>query len=142
MTIGFMAIFSMMVMERLSLNAGWKLLPVALVLGAASVGYWAVYDDLRPYAFVQFFPMLAIPFMLWRYPPRYSHVALLGWVIFWYFAAKLLEHFDRQVLALLSGWVSGHSLKHMAAAGATYAYVLYMLRRRPVDLPVDNIKSR
>jgi hypothetical protein len=129
MTIGFMSIFSMMIMERISLEAGWKMLPLLLAAGIASVIYWAATDDLRPYVFVQFFPMLAIPFMLWRYPPRYSHVQLLGWVIFWYVVAKLLEHFDDEVLRLAGGVVSGHSLKHMAAAAATFAYVLYMQRR-------------
>lgn len=133
MTIGFMAIFCMMVMERITLDAGWKLLPWALLFGAASVGYWVATDDLRPYAFVQFFPLLAIPFMLWRYAPRYTQVRLLGWTVFWYVAAKGLEHFDGEVLALLGDWISGHSLKHMAAAGATYAFVRYLMLRRPAD---------
>lgn len=135
MTIGFMAIFAMMLMERASLAFGARMLMAMLAFGVASVAYWAWVDDLRPYVFVQFFPMLAIPLMLWRYPPRYDGVKYIGWVFFWYVAAKLLEHFDGEVLAMLNGWVSGHSLKHVAAAGATLAFVFYLVRRKPVDNP-------
>lgn len=133
MTLGFMAIFAMMLMERVSLRLGWRMLGVMLAFGVASVAYWGMVDDLRPYVFVQFFPMLAIPLLLWRYPPRYDGVRYIGWVFFWYVAAKLLEHFDGQVLALLNGAVSGHSLKHVAAALATLSFVFYLTRRRPVD---------
>lgn len=135
MTLGFMAIFAMMLMERVSVALGWKLLGVLLAFGVASVAYWAWVDDLRPYVFVQFFPMLAIPLLLWRYPPRYTGVRYIGWVFFWYVAAKGLEHFDGEVLRLLNGWVSRHSLKHVAAAGAMLAFVFYLNRRTPVDNP-------
>ena len=135
MTIGFMAFFSLMIMERLSLGLGWRLLPVLLAFGLFSVWYWNMteqtgHGDLRPYVFVQFFPMLAIPLMLWRYKPRYSGVNYLGWAVFWYVTAKLLEHFDQAIFSILSGIVSGHCLKHLAAAGATWCIVLYFMRRK------------
>lgn len=135
MTIGFMAIFALMIMERISVKAGWRLLPVLLIVGITSVWYWHVTEtagrgDLRPYAFVQFFPMLAIPVMLFRLPPRYTGVHYLGWVIAWYIAAKLLEHFDIAVFHLLAGSVSGHTLKHLAAALATLAFMRYLAKRR------------
>lgn len=133
MTIGFMAIFAMIVMERLSVRFGWRVLWASLPLGLGSVAYWVLTDDLRPYVFVQFFPMLAIPLMIWRYPPRYGKVGYIGWMFFWYGLAKVAEHHDGEVLAWLHGAVSGHSLKHLFAAGATWAFVLYCLRRRPVD---------
>lgn len=133
MTLGFMAIFAMMLMERISVGFGWRIMTGLMLFGMASVVYWAWVDDLRPYVFVQFFPMLAIPLLLWRYPPRYDSVRYIGWVFFWYTAAKLLEHFDAEVLVLLGGTVSGHSLKHVAAAGACMAFVFYLTRRRPVD---------
>jgi hypothetical protein len=131
MTVAFMAIFSMMVMERISVQAGWAVFPVALTLGVSSVIYWALTDDLRLYAFVQFFPMVAIPLMLWRYPPRYDHVHLLMWMIFWYVQAKLLEHFDGVIYELTLGAGGGHALKHLAAAGAAWCFVRYMCQRTP-----------
>ena len=41
-------------------------------------------------------------------------------VIGWYALAKLLELGDHQVFATTHGWVSGHSLKHVAAAMAAW----------------------
>lgn len=139
MTVAFMAVFAMMLMERISVPFGRRALWVLLPLGLGSVAWWAWVDDLRPYAFVQFFPILAIPLLLWRYPPRYGSVKYVGWMFFWYIAAKGLEHFDGEVLALLGGGVSGHSLKHVAAAGATLAFVFYLIRRKPVDNRSDSV---
>ena len=42
-----------------------------------------------------------------------------------YVAAKLLEHFDGQIFATLSV-ISGHSLKHVAAAIGVYFYWRYL----------------
>ena len=83
---------------------------------------------------VQFFPMLAVPLMLWLFPPRYTGVKYLGGVLAWYIGAKLLEHFDAQVFALTSYTVSGHSLKHICAAVACYQLVCYVQQRRRVSL--------
>ena len=41
-------------------------------------------------------------------------------VIAWYVLAKLLELGDHHILALTDGLVSGHTLKHMAAAMAAW----------------------
>jgi hypothetical protein len=135
MTIGFMAIFAMMIAERIDLDRGLKALPVLLAIGVASVVYWhftesAGRGDLRPYALVQFFPMLAVPLMIWLFPPRYTGVKYLGGVLAWYVAAKLLEHFDGVVFALTGHIVSGHSLKHLCAAVACYELVRYIENRR------------
>ena len=37
------------------------------------------------------------------------------WLSFFYLLAKVLEHFDDQIYSML-GFISGHSLKHIAAA--------------------------
>ncbi len=137
MTIGFMAIFAMMIAERIDLDRGLRALPVLLAMGIASVVYWhftesAGRGDLRPYALVQFFPMLAVPLMLWFFPPRYTGVKHLGGILGWYIGAKLLEHFDGQVFALTGHAFSGHSLKHLFAAMACYELVRYIENRRPV----------
>lgn len=135
MTIAFMSIFALMVLERVNVKAGQYLFPLLLVVGASSVFYWHHTEtlgvgDLRPYVWVQFFPTLAIPFMLWQLPPRYTQTRQLWWMIGWYILAKVLEHFDKGVFVLLSGMVSGHSLKHFAAAMGTYHLVRYVQKRR------------
>jgi|TARA_B100000315_G_scaffold260913_1_gene327243 hypothetical protein len=142
MTIAFMSIFALMILERVNVRAGQYLFPLLLVVGVLSVFYWQHTEtlgrgDLRPYVWVQFFPTVAIPFMLWQLPPRYTETRQLWWMIGWYILAKLLENFDEGVFELLSGAVSGHSLKHLAAAMGTYHLVRYVQTRRQVV--ADNV---
>lgn len=137
MTIAFMALFSAVVADRIDSDAGIRvLLPVLIALGVASLLYWDWSEaqgagDLRWYGLVQFYPMIALPVICWMFPKaHYTGGGYLLWVIVWYGIAKLLEHFDGTVLTLLGGAVSGHSLKHLAAAVATY-YVLRMVTSTP-----------
>ena len=52
-------------------------------------------------------------------PQRAGALALnLFAVIAWYGAAKLVEAADHAVFAATGQWVSGHTLKHLNAAGA------------------------
>lgn len=137
MTIAFMALFSAIVADRIDRTVGIKwLLPTLIVLGVASLLYWDWTEsqgrgDLRFYGLVQFYPMIALPVIYWLFPKaHYTGGGYLIWVIFWYAAAKVLEHFDAEILALLGGAASGHSLKHIAAALATFA-VLRMVATSP-----------
>lgn len=139
MAIAFMAITSATVADRIDAKAGngWLLL-LLLAGGAASLIYWHWTEslgrgDLRLYALVQFYPMLALPVVIALFPRhRYTVGRYLVWVIAWYALSKVLEHFDGEVFELLGHTVSGHTLKHLAAAVATLA-VLQMLRsgKRP-----------
>ena len=136
MTIAFMSFFSLAVMERFNEKAGLFLLPVFLVVGAGSVFYWDYTEslgngDLRAYALVQFMPMLLLPLMFWMLPARYSGMKYLGYVLFWYLLAKILEYYDAVIFHLTGELVSGHTLKHVAAALAVYMMVVYVTKRRP-----------
>lgn len=129
MTIAFMGLFTLVLADRVDSRWRYALLPL-LIAGIASVWYWDWTEDfgagdLRPYALVQFLPMLLIPLILILYPaPRRDYGVFIG-LLFFYVLAKLLEHFDRQVFELTSQLVSGHSLKHLSAALATaFLYVL------------------
>lgn len=137
MTIAFMSLFTFIIAERISLSAGRRLFLPLLAVGVGSVVYWHLGElhgggDLRFYALVQFFPLLAIPLMLVLFPPRYTRTADLFGVVGWYVLAKIFELFDAQIFAL-GEFVSGHTLKHLASALAAY-WILRMLRtRRPVQ---------
>ena len=67
MTVAFMALFSAFIVDRVHRRIGLAvMLPLLLAVGVGSVVYWDWTEslnrgDLRPYAFVQFYPMLAIP---------------------------------------------------------------------------------
>ncbi|MFT4025843.1 MAG: ceramidase domain-containing protein [Novosphingobium sp.] len=135
MTLAFMALVAALVADRI--DAAWGvriLLPVLLLAGIASVWYWAVteaagHGDLRFYALVQFFPMLAVPLICWLFPAaRVLTWRDIAWLFGFYILAKLLEEFDTQVFEMLGGVISGHSLKHVAAAGAP-AVVVYRIMR-------------
>lgn len=131
MTIGFAAIFSTIIIERINLKVGMLFLPLLLILGIFSIVYWNYTEslgrgDLRLYALVQFFPILAIPLIIALFPAKYSGTYYLGEMVFWYIIAKLLEYFDGQIFELSSFVISGHSLKHLASAVATYGLVKYI----------------
>ena len=120
MTIAFMAFFSSVVSELISERTGRTLLPVLVVVGVASVTYWAWTEstgrgDLRAYGLVQFLPILLIPLLLLLYPTRPGYTRAVLAMGACYLLAKLFEHFDKEIFGSLQ-FVSGHSLKHVAAA--------------------------
>jgi hypothetical protein len=61
---------------------------------------------------------------LFKNPENNKGLFLLVWVIVWYLAAKLLETLDRSIYTF-TNVISGHSLKHIAAAIATWYIVKF-----------------
>ncbi len=61
---------------------------------------------------------------------RYTDGRYLAWVIGWYGAAKVLEYFDVGVFDLLGNTISGHSLKHLLSAVATYMILRMLVRSK------------
>lgn len=144
MSVAFMAISAAVVADRINARAGngW-LLAILLVLGLASLFYWDWTEslgrgDLRFYGLVQFYPMLALPVIIWAFPDHHYTIGrFLGWTIAWYGLSKVFEFFDRGIYELTGHLVSGHSLKHLAAAVAAYM-VLQMLiaaKAQPAQAP-------
>lgn len=136
MTLPFMALFALVIGERASPKLGRRLLVPLVLVGAASVLVWHLTEragagDLRPYAVVQFLPMVAVPLMLVLRPPRYSSSWRLWLVVALYAVAKLLEVGDVAVFAA-TGVVSGHTLKHLMAAVATWQLLVMLRMRRPL----------
>lgn len=119
MTIGFMAFFSLLVGESLSLSWGRRLFWPLLLAGFISVLYWHLRDDLRPYALVQFLPMILTPYILLFFPSPYKAKTWLWALAGFYLLAKFLEMSDHFWFDL-TGFISGHSLKHLAAAVAPF----------------------
>lgn len=127
MSIAFMAFFSAVVADRIHANAGNSWLLVVLVAaGLSSLIYWDYTEqlgrgDLRLYGLVQFYPMLALPVILWFCPKhRYLSGPGIALVLLWYGLSKLLEHFDAEIFEIFGHAVSGHTLKHLAAAMSTF----------------------
>jgi hypothetical protein len=133
MTLGFMGLLTALLAERVGVSVGRWLFAPLVVLGAASVGYWHWSEvqnagDLRPYLTVQFGSLLLILLLLVLYPARSSGTGYLVAGLSLYAAAKGLELADRSVFEF-GQIVSGHTLKHLAAAGGV-ACLAVMLRTR------------
>lgn len=135
MALGFMALLSALLIERLNPRIGLTLLPILLTLGCASVIYWywttrQGAGDLRPYLLVQAGSLLLIPLILVLFPPVYDRGKDYLIALSLYALAILTEHLDA-VIFEVTGWVSGHNLKHLIAALAAYWLLRMLLRRRP-----------
>ncbi|HYD19087.1 MAG TPA: ceramidase domain-containing protein [Patescibacteria group bacterium] len=132
MTIAFMSLFSIVIRERVNERWGNRLFPLFIAAGLFSVWYWDHTEalgqgDLRPYALVQFFPIVAILLMISLFPARNPKATrYLFLTLGWYIVAKLLEHFDPQVFAMTGGTISGHTIKHVAAAVGVACMIPYM----------------
>jgi hypothetical protein len=133
MTLGFMGLLTSVLAERVSFPVGRRLFAPLLAVGCASVGYWYWSEvqgagDLRPYLLVQFGSLLVVVLVLVLYPARYPGGGYLVAGLAAYAAAKGLEIADAPIFAL-GEILSGHTLKHFAAAGGV-ACLIGMLRAR------------
>lgn len=128
MTLVFMSLLSATVAAFINRHLGIIVFWPTMVLGIASVLWWHYGDlrghgDLRLYGFVQFYPAVFIPLIVFLFQDR-SRIAtfrLLLWAIAWYAIAKLCEYADSTIYRLLG--ISGHTLKHVAAAISTWFLV-------------------
>jgi hypothetical protein len=125
--------FVIVVSDFASARLGRALLAPAVILGSYSVLHWRWTEllgrgDLRLYAFVQFYPVIAVPFIAALFRSRYDSRGALLSTCALYGAAKLCELYDYPIRDLLGFW-SGHTLKHFVAAAASYL-PLHALRRR------------
>jgi hypothetical protein len=136
MTMAFMGLFAALLSEHLGKDFEYRLLIPAVVVGIASVVWWKVTDDLRVYIWVQLTPMLAIPYVIAVFPGRYTHRHYLLYGVGLYALAKVAEYNDREFYVLVSGAMSGHSLKHLVAAAATYCVYLMLRWRGQSRTPV------
>lgn len=135
----FMSWLAVHLGERISPRLGAFGLPVLLAVGAASVLYWGLTEaagvgDLRPYAFVHFYPVLLIVLLVTLFPARYPHSGDIFVVLGLYVLALVAEGLDGVVFGA-RGWISGHTLKHLLAAAAAFS-MLRMLNRR--QIPSDS----
>jgi predicted membrane channel-forming protein YqfA (hemolysin III family) len=122
MTIAFMSLIAAQIVDRISVRTGLVLLVPMLLVGAASVVYWIATEragagNVMPYGVLQGYSMVILVVIAVLHPSRYTRGEDLYWVFGWYAIAKVFEVLDREILAL-GNVVSGHSLKHLAAAMA------------------------
>ncbi|MGC2079055.1 MAG: ceramidase domain-containing protein, partial [Xanthobacteraceae bacterium] len=110
MAIGFMAILAITIDERVDRRAGAILLWPLIAIGVFSLLLWRWTGDLRLYAWVQFFPCVALPLIFLLFPPKFSGTIYWLFAAMLYALAKLLEFYDSAIYS--AGTIlSGHTLK-------------------------------
>jgi hypothetical protein len=135
MTVAFMALLSAVVAERVGVREGTRLLVPFVTIGLVSVLLWhfterAGAGDLRLYALVQFLPLVVVPVLMGLYRSRYTRGTDIFGVVLLYGLAKVFELGDAIVLGL-GHLVSGHTLKHLSAAAATWLVLRMLTKRTP-----------
>ncbi len=133
MSIVFMAFFTAIIGEHISVRAARLALAPLVAAGIISVTWWWIteasgHGDLRLYDLVQFLPMLLIPVIIVLYPSRLTRVSYVWAMLLWYGFAKVLELLDG-FLYELSGVASGHTVKHLASAAAIFVLIRALWRR-------------
>jgi hypothetical protein len=137
MAVGFTALLAALVAERIDARAGALLLWPLVAAGMASVGFWwaserAGAGDLRPYLLVQFYPLTALPLILALFPAAYTHGAWWLAAFGLYLLAKIAEIADERIFGA-GGVVSGHTVKHLLAAGGIGVLAWMVARRRSIE---------
>jgi hypothetical protein len=141
----FLSVVAAMLSERFGLRWGLCLWPVLLAIGAGSVLQWHTsevngHGDLRFYAAVQVGSIVVLLLAL-AVPSRYTRSSDFAVVVGFYVLAKILEEADGNIFAL-GHVVSGHTLKHLAAAAAGY-WILRMLRKRePISPDITDARPK
>ena len=133
MVIAFMSLFALVIGEYVSTEWANRLLVPLLLIGVGSVYYWLSTEaqgagDLRPYALVQFLPMLLVPIIVLLRRGRSDLGPWFGLMIVFYVAAKLFEFYDASVFAA-GGLMSGHAIKHVLASLGAACLLLGLHRR-------------
>jgi Ceramidase len=132
MTIVFTSFFALIYGWCFCTKMGFKIWLVSLVVGIYAVFYWQYTEhefrgDLRLYAIVQFLPILLIAIIVATNFKKHTFLLKpISMIVLWYVIAKLLEHFDVYLFET-TNFLSGHPIKHLAAAVATF-YMYKMVR--------------
>ena len=145
MTIAFMGLLSSQIVDRVSVRAGLALLVPMLLVGMGSVVYWIVTEragagNVLPYGILQGYSVVVLLIMATLHRSRYTRANDVYFIFGWYVLAKVLESMDGEILAL-GHVVSGHSLKHVAAAAAGFV-ACRMLLRRTLAEPDRTLQAR
>ncbi len=121
MAVAFAGFLGIAASERISTRAGETVLVLTMVAGLLAA--WVARENLTPWVVVQFGGM-ALALGLALTSPRPGALGVpLGGVIVFYVLAKLLELGDATVFEATGHMVSGHTLKHLAAAFAAWPVI-------------------
>jgi hypothetical protein len=130
MTSAFAGIVGLAISGRVSDRAGQAGALAILVFGPLAVAHWYETGNLWLWSVVQGGGMLALLLLALRPARPDCFPVQLGWIIALYVLAKILEGLDHQIYAWSHSMISGHTLKHLAAAAAAWP-LIRALRFKP-----------
>jgi hypothetical protein len=130
MAIAFAGLLGLLATGRVSERAGATLAAAVLLLGPVAVLVWFLSGNVLPWAVVQFGGIVLVLLILTlrrarseALPARWSLVLLA------YAVAKLFEVNDHALYEASGQLLSGHTLKHVAAACAAWPVIAALAAR-------------
>jgi Ceramidase len=131
MTVAMAGIIAFLLANRLA-RISWWVLPLLVLVGAGSVVHWAWSEstgvgDLRWYLLFQTLTFIVATVLVLMFPATGEPKRELAIALAANVAAKLFELLDRPIFEL-GGVVSGHTLKHLAAALGFIPLILWLAR--------------
>lgn len=129
MVLGFISLIGLLITDRINRKLGLTTFYILFALSVITLALWRLnYLNLRPYLLIQFGALLFLVLILFLKPRgTISNSAI--WTSFgFYFLAKIFEIADSAIWNF-TGFISGHTLKHLAAALAMY-YLLKTFRKK------------
>jgi hypothetical protein len=130
MVLPFAGLLGLAAASRVSERAGWATAGAVLLAGPLAVLWWANTGNVLPWAVVQLGGMLVVLALACLSRRDGALAVHLGAVIGLYAVAKLFEAADHAVFDATYQWVSGHSLKHVFAAGAAWPVLMALAALR------------
>ncbi len=149
MVVIFMSFFAYFIYERIHKINGYRALFLLNIIGIASIISWIITErsgnsDLRWYAMIQFFPLLAIPLILLLFKSSFNPIKEVVIIFICFVLAKFAEAYDKEIFEVLGNTISGHTIKHLLMTAAGFEIIqLFMKRLKILDkqvLPI-NMKS-
>ncbi|MCG7985311.1 MAG: ceramidase [Candidatus Thiodiazotropha lotti] len=131
MSVGFMGLLTALLSEYVNRRLSCLLIPL-IIVGVSSVLYGYFFEDLRFYVWVQFIPLLTLPFFMLLFSNGFTHQGLLFVALVLYALAKGAEAYDTAVFQMTGEIVSGHTVKHLLAAFGCSSILIMLKRRKPI----------
>lgn len=129
----FDLLFSLKVIEH---ENPLRVIMFAVFAAIMSLLYWKVsivwgVEDLRPYVFVQFFPMFSLLVLTVFFYKKYD-LRLIFLMFVLYLLAKVFEFYDAAIFEFLGTYLSGHNIKHILSGLALLPYWHWQMRHHYV----------
>lgn len=116
MAFAFAGMLGVAASERVSARSGIWLGLASLLTGTLALIVWSKTSDVLPWMVLQFGCMAMILILaITRQHAKSLGVSLYA-VVAWYALAKVFESKDHAIFESTGHWVSGHTLKHLAAS--------------------------